>query len=107
MPSRPSAQRREALRLLGLEDPVDRAEVIRAFRRLARQHHPDRGGDPETFRALAIARDVLLADALAGRDSDPGSTSRVVVMRQRPARRIVRGLRRRLGRTGGERRHLE
>lgn len=107
MPSRPIAQRREALRLLDLEDPVERAEVISAYRRLARLHHPDRGGDPETFRSLTIARDVLLADARTGRLTGPGTTDRVVMARQRPARRILRGLRRGLGRKGGERRHLD
>lgn len=34
--------------------------VEHAFRRLARQHHPDAGGDPTTFLGLVEARDVLL-----------------------------------------------
>jgi curved DNA-binding protein CbpA len=107
MPTLPIG-RREALRLLGLEDPVERSEVVAAYRRLARQHHPDLGGDPDAFRALTVARDLLLADARR----DPGEsarspTGRSVTVRQRPSRRFLRGLRRRLGRKGGERRHLD
>ena len=108
MPTLPIGQRREALRLLGLQDPVEHSEVVSAYRRLARQHHPDLGGDPDAFRSLTVARDVLLADAC----SDPGesarsSAGRSVRVRQRPSRRFLRGLRRSLGRKGGTRRHLD
>jgi hypothetical protein len=108
MPTLPIDQRREALRLLGLQDPVGRSEVISAYRRLARQHHPDLGGDPDVFRSLTVARDRLLSDAR----SEPGASARStagrsVKVRQRPGRRFLRGVRRRLGRKGGERRHLD
>jgi hypothetical protein len=107
MPTPAIGQRREALHLLGLQDPVEHPEVVSAYRRLARQHHPDRGGDPDAFRSLTRARDLLLADAR----SHPGESvrapaGRTVTVRQRPSRRFLRGLRRRLGRKGGERRHL-
>jgi hypothetical protein len=39
------------LKLLGLTAPFAKADVIRAFRKAARQHHPDKGGDPDQFRA--------------------------------------------------------
>jgi hypothetical protein len=29
--------------------------VKRAYRRLALKHHPDRGGDAETFKALSVS----------------------------------------------------
>lgn len=38
----------------------DRNLVSTVFRRLARRHHPDYGGDPELFRRLIAARDLLL-----------------------------------------------
>jgi hypothetical protein len=108
MPSLPMGQRREALRLLGLQDPVERFEVVSAYRRLARQHHPDLGGDPDVFRALTVARDLLLGDAGNAAGERAGSPAgRSVTVRQRPSRRILRGLRRRLGRKGGTRRDLD
>lgn len=108
MPTVPIGQRREALRLLGLQDPVEKSEVVAAYRRLARQHHPDLGGDPDAFRSLTVARDLLLADARSDAGESTGSPAgRSVTVRQRPSRRFLRGLRRRLGRRRGERRHLD
>jgi curved DNA-binding protein CbpA len=108
MPHRPIGERGDALRLLGLRDPVDRAEVVSAYRRLVPQHHPDLGGDPDAFRSLTVARDVLLADAR----TDPGENARTpagrsVTARQRRRRRLLRRLRRRLSRNTRERRHLD
>jgi len=65
-PMGPSMTVDEALALLKLghyarnvEDlPAD--EVRRAWKRIAGQHHPDVGGDAETFRKLTEARDLLL-----------------------------------------------
>lgn len=108
MPSLPIGQRREALRLLGLQDPVEQSEVVSAYRRLARQHHPDHGGDPGTFRSLTVAHDLLLADTRSDAGENvrsPGGRS--VTVRQRPSRRFLRRFRRRLGRKGGERRDLD
>jgi hypothetical protein len=62
----PPLTREEALRLLELDArpgaPLDRAAAKRAFRQLARSHHPDRGGDPETFHRLRLAYERLVAD---------------------------------------------
>jgi hypothetical protein len=107
VPPVPTRQRREALARLGLQDPVERSEVVSAYRRLARQHHPDLGGDPDTFRALTVARDRLLVDAHGGAGgSTTSSGGRSVTVRRRRSRRILRRLRRRLGRKGEERRDL-
>lgn len=108
MPSHPVGQRRDALRLLGLQDPVEPSEVVAAYRRLARQHHPDRGGDPDAFHALTRARDLLLAGTRSHGNGGTGTLGgRSVTVRQRPSRRLLRTVRRRLGRKGSERRHLE
>ena len=40
-------------------------EIKAAFRKLALKFHPDKGGDPEKFKALAAAYDVL-SDPLTG-----------------------------------------
>ena len=37
--------------ILGVKTGASREENKRAFRRFVRRHHPDRGGDPRTFRA--------------------------------------------------------
>ncbi len=43
-----------------LEDP---SFALSLFRDAAKLHHPDQGGDPETFRKLVGARDLLEATA--------------------------------------------
>jgi hypothetical protein len=75
--------REEALRLLELDDhPAarpDRAAAKRAYRQLARTHHPDRGGDADTFHRLRLAYERLVDDdvevappqAARGRPSRP------------------------------------
>lgn len=52
----------QAARLLGVDLGPDlhTDEVRRAYRRLAAEHHPDRGGDPDRFREITVARDLLL-----------------------------------------------
>lgn len=49
-----------ALRVLGLEPGSSDDEIESAFRRAARRHHPDVGGDSARFRALVDARNLLL-----------------------------------------------
>lgn len=41
--------------VLGLEPGASPAEVKAAYRRLVKEHHPDRGGDPEKFRKVHAA----------------------------------------------------
>jgi hypothetical protein len=41
----------------------NRDAVMSTYRFLAKRHHPDVGGNPELFRRLTAARDVLLAGA--------------------------------------------
>jgi len=49
-----------ALRLLGLPPGSSDEEIESAFRRAARRHHPDVGGDSAKFRAIVDARNMLL-----------------------------------------------
>jgi DnaJ-domain-containing protein 1 len=55
-----SDKRREALAILGLEDPVDDATIKKRYRKLAMEHHPDRGGDTLQLQAIHDAIRVLL-----------------------------------------------
>lgn len=52
---------RTARRLLGVAPGAEEAAVRHAYRRLARKHHPDAGGDPATFVQIQHAYDVLRA----------------------------------------------
>jgi len=69
----PPPQRASAWTVLGVEREATVDELKRAYRRRALETHPDRGGDPSTFRAVQRAYE----QALAARD--------------RPARRRRRG----------------
>jgi hypothetical protein len=50
----------EALRLLGLSLGATPDDIRAAHRRKLQEHHPDRGGDPDTAARINQARDVLL-----------------------------------------------
>ncbi|MFF5303647.1 J domain-containing protein [Streptomyces sp. NPDC013161] len=45
--------------VLGVPADAARGEIVRAFRRRALAHHPDRGGDAEAFRDLRRAYETL------------------------------------------------
>jgi hypothetical protein len=72
--------RTEALRVLQLPPSADTDEVKRAYRRLARDHHPDHGGDVDGFHELQRAYEVLLRAEAPARPGPP---------RGRPSRRRV------------------
>jgi hypothetical protein len=48
--------------LLGLTPTSTPEDVRREFRALAKQHHPDVGGDAETFRHIVEAREKVLEE---------------------------------------------
>jgi len=52
-------ERRMALSVLELQDPVDWPTIKTRHRRLAMQHHPDRGGDEARLQAINAAMDRL------------------------------------------------
>jgi molecular chaperone DnaJ len=45
--------------VLGVEKTADKAEIKAAFRKLAHQHHPDKGGEEEKFKEINAAYQVL------------------------------------------------
>jgi hypothetical protein len=61
---------------LGAGRDEARAEIERRYKRLARLHHPDRGGDEEEMKVINEAWRVL-GDADARRDYDARHTRRV------------------------------
>jgi hypothetical protein len=48
------------LSVLGLRWPCTREEVKTAYWTLAKQHHPDRSGDPEVFKRVQAAHERIL-----------------------------------------------
>lgn len=46
--------------LLDVEKNATEKEIKRAYKKAAMKHHPDRGGDEETFKKLEKAKDTLL-----------------------------------------------
>ncbi|GAB4231403.1 MAG: hypothetical protein Kow00109_03550 [Acidobacteriota bacterium] len=76
-------------RILGVSQDASREEIQRAFRRLAREHHPDAGGEAsgEQFRRIREAYEVLSdPQRRAAYDAERGQGVRIRIQRspQRP-----------------------
>jgi len=46
-------------KLLGVDKNADENAIKKAYKKLALKHHPDKGGDPEKFKEISMAADVL------------------------------------------------
>jgi hypothetical protein len=55
-----NGKRQHALQVLGLEDPVDDHTIKKQYRRLAMEHHPDRGGDKALLQEINSAVKILI-----------------------------------------------
>jgi hypothetical protein len=62
--------RATAYGILGLQAGATKEELMAAYRRLAMEHHPDRGGNPAKFREATDAKNIIL-DALEGKPEPP------------------------------------
>lgn len=56
---------REWWDVLSLPRDARREDIKAAYRRLATQHHPDRGGDPTRMAEINLAQDAALKERLA------------------------------------------
>ena len=66
-----SGPKKDYYSVLGADGGATREEIERLYKRLAQQHHPDRGGDEEEMKTLNEAWRVL-GDADARRAYDAG-----------------------------------
>lgn len=48
--------------ILGVDKKATKEDIKKAFRKLAQQHHPDKGGDEKTFKEITEAYSVLTDD---------------------------------------------
>ena len=48
--------------ILGVSKTADTNEIKKAFKRAAMTHHPDKGGDPEKFKEIQKAHEILTDD---------------------------------------------
>jgi len=57
--SKKSADTTKFYKLLEVDKSASEADVKKAYRKLAVKHHPDKGGDPEKFKEITRAYEVL------------------------------------------------
>lgn len=63
-----------AYEILGISSSASTAEVTRAYKAAAMRLHPDKGGDPEQFKALRCAYDRIMASRPKGPDEAAADT---------------------------------
>lgn len=62
-PVRPMLERQQALLVLGLPSNATRQQIKRRYRSLAKQYHPDRGGDQKQMQRIIAAYELLMKDS--------------------------------------------
>jgi DnaJ-domain-containing protein 1 len=61
-PIRPVLERQQALAVLGLPPNATPQQIKRRYRALAKQHHPDRGGDRQQMQRIIAAYELLMKE---------------------------------------------
>ena len=59
MPAQENQMDKDLYRELGVERDADAREIKKAYFTLAKEHHPDKGGDAERFKKVQKAYDIL------------------------------------------------
>jgi DnaJ-domain-containing protein 1 len=58
-PVRPIVARQQALTILGLPPNATQQQIKQRYRKLAKQYHPDRGGDQRQMQRIIAAYELL------------------------------------------------
>ncbi|GCE16402.1 J domain-containing protein [Dictyobacter kobayashii] len=61
-PARPILLRQQALAVLGLPANATPEQIKRRYRKLAKRHHPDCGGDPKEMQRIIAAYECLMKE---------------------------------------------
>lgn len=61
-PVRGMLARQQALSVLGLPSNATRQQIKRRYRILAKQYHPDRGGDQQQMQRIIAAYELLMKE---------------------------------------------
>ena len=61
--------------LLGVPRDAETSQIRTAYKQLAKEHHPDKGGDPEKFKEISQAHEVLSDESRRKMYDMTGSTS--------------------------------
>merc|ERR1712166_794781 len=56
---RPDVDTTGLYKTLGVAKNATASEIKKAYRKLAVKHHPDKGGDPDTFKEISKAYDIV------------------------------------------------
>ena len=59
-PNNENVDNKKFYELLGVEKDAEESQIKKAYKKKAMQHHPDRGGDAETFKEISKAYEVLV-----------------------------------------------
>lgn len=66
---------RDLYTVLGVSRSAETSEIRTAYKQLAKEHHPDKGGDPEKFKELGQAHEILSDEGRRKMYDMTGSTS--------------------------------
>ena len=61
-PARTLMERQQALQVLGLPSNATPQQIKRRYRTLAKQYHPDRGGNQQQMQRIIAAYELLTKD---------------------------------------------
>ena len=61
-PARTLLERQQALQVLGLPSNATPQQIKRRYRTLAKQYHPDRGGNQQQMQRIIAAYELLTKD---------------------------------------------
>jgi DnaJ family protein A protein 2 len=61
--------------LLGVPRDAETSQIRTAYKQLAKEHHPDKGGDPEKFKEISQAHEILSDESRRKMYDMTGSTS--------------------------------